>query len=134
MSKIESLISGSLTKDAELKRSSSGKSYVTMVVKLEAGGEKPLFCRASLFGDDCETVAKLRKGDSVALVGKLEIGVWMASDGATPSVSMLAHRAISPAAKKPKRQAAPKDDTQQYKRAAEFQASGNSDLRDDLPW
>ena len=65
MSKIESLVTGTLTKDAELKRGSSGKEYVALVVKITTNGEKPLFCRANLFGDDCESVAKLKKGDAV---------------------------------------------------------------------
>ncbi len=79
MSKIESMITGALTRDAELKRSTSGKSYVTLVVRVDSHGEKPHFCRANLFGDDCDAVTRLVKGDAVSLVGKLEIGIWHAS-------------------------------------------------------
>ena len=89
MSKIESLITGSLTKDAELKRSTSGKPFVALVVRVESQGEKPHFCRTNLFGDDCESVARLKKGDTVSVVGRLEVGIWQASDGPSPSLSML---------------------------------------------
>jgi len=139
MSKIESLIIGNLTKDAELKRGSSGKQYVAFVVRLDSQGEKPHFCRANLFGDDCDAVAKLKKGDAVSLVGKLEIGVWQASDGPSPSLSMMAHRAISPSARKPaQRRSTPPLSPSQFKAAAEGQSirkvQNVDGLDDDLPW
>lgn len=134
MSVIQAMITGSLTKDAELKRGQSGKDYLAMVVKIDSGAEKPHFCRANLFGDDCDSVAKLKKGDSVSLVGKLEIGIWQASDGPSPSLSMMAHRAISPAARKPKRKAEEKSGPAMFKKASEFQSPlCRSDLRDDIP-
>ncbi len=138
MSKIESLVTGTLTKDAELKRGSSGKEYVALVVKIATNGEKPLFCRANLFGDDCESIAKLKKGDAASLVGKLEIGIWQASDGPSPSLSMMAHRAISPSSRKPAQRRSELKPTQSiFKAAAEGQSIRSvpvGDLANDLPW
>ena len=134
--KIESLITGSLTKDAEMKRGASGKEYLSMVVRIDSGGEKPHFCRANLFGDDCDSLAKLKKGDAVSLVGKLEVGIWKNGDVSVPSLSMMAHRAISPASKKPRKPASfDKNTPALFRKSAEFQSvRGGADIGDDLPW
>lgn len=137
MSKIESLITGNLTKDAELKRSTTGKPFVALVVRIDSQGERPNFCRANLFGDDCESVTKLKKGDAISLVGKLEVGIWQATEVPTLSLSMMAHRAISPAARRP-RKPTDKPTPALFKAAADAQSIRsvqNADgLADDLPW
>lgn len=130
------MITGNLTKDAALKRGASGKEYLSMVVRIDSNGEKPHFCRANLFGDDCEQLSKLRKGDSVSLIGKLEVGIWDSADGPAASLSMMAHRAISPAARKPRKLTSQDKNTPAlFRKAAEFQSvRDGADIGDDLPW
>lgn len=140
---ITALITGQLAKDAELKTSSTGKEYLNLIVKVP--GEAHQYARVSLFGDDVESCSSLCKGDAVAVVGTLSVGVWEGNtNGPTPSLTVMAHRAISAAGKKPKqpRQArAPKTKkptAKQFKAAAEAQSirtvSNGSELADDLPW
>jgi hypothetical protein len=122
---IEAMITGKLVKPAEAKVSGSGKTYALLLV---AVGEDQL-CRAMLFGDDCERFVRLQRGDAVALVGTLQVGIW----NEKPSLTMLAHRAVSPSERKAPRPKVPDTPSQaQYRAAAHAQRSGG--LPDDLPW
>jgi hypothetical protein len=123
---IEAMITGKLVKPAEAKVSGSGKPYALLLV---AVGEDQL-CRAMLFGDDCERFARLQRGDAVALVGSLQVGIW----NEKPSLTMLAHRAVSPSERKPSRPKQRPDTPSQsaYRAAAHAQRQG--ELPDDIPW
>lgn len=139
---INAMIAGSIAKDVELKRSMGGKEYLLLIVKVP--GEDHQYARVSLFGDDIEACLSLSKGDPVTVVGSLAIGIWEGNaNGPTPSLTMMAHRAVSPLTKRAKQTRAPKakkskPTAQQFKLAAESQSirtvSNGSDLADDLPW
>lgn len=138
MSAITAMVSGSLIKDAELKVSSSGNQYLSLVVRIPTNSQ---LVRASLWGDDIEACQGLRRGDAVAVVGSLDVGIWQSHDGPILSMSMMAHRCNSAAMKKPKKSRATrskKPTASAYKAAAEAQAvlvvQHDDGLADDLPW
>ncbi len=139
MSAIQAMITGTLTKDAEAKVSGSGKEYTALVIR--TAGEPAQFVRAAVWGDDAAEVLSLTKGDAVSAIGALTVGIWESSGKATPSLSMMAHRAISPALKKPRKPAqrrANKPTQASFKAAAEAQSirtiPNGDGLADDLPW
>lgn len=124
---IEAMVTGKLVKPAEAKVSGSGKPYALLLV---AVGEDQL-CRCMLFGDDHERFAGLQRGDAVALVGSIQVGIW----NEKPSLTMLAHRAISPSERKTARPRVPDTPSQSaYRAAAHAQRTPDGDIADDLPW
>ncbi|MDD2742997.1 MAG: single-stranded DNA-binding protein [Rhodocyclaceae bacterium] len=136
---IQAMISGTLSKDAEPKVSSGGKEYVQLVVR--SAGEPPQFVRVALWGDDCEGAISLGKGDAVSVVGSLTVGVWESNGKASPSLSMMAHRCISPSIKKPRKSLQHRPQTKptqaSFRAAAEGQSirpAPSGDLANDLPW
>lgn len=120
---IEAMISGKVIKDAEPKVSGSGKEYLLLIVRHEEA-----LVRVMLFGDDAQRLAKVRRGDAVAVVGSLTIGEWQGK----PSLSMMAHRALSNIERRPPK-ARPSGTQSQFKAAAHAQRAGG-ELPDDLPW
>ncbi|RIX47591.1 MAG: hypothetical protein D3M94_07950 [Rhodocyclales bacterium GT-UBC] len=139
MSAIQAMITGTLTKDAEAKVSGGGKEYTALVIR--TAGEPAQFVRAAVWGDDAAKVLSLAKGDAVSAIGALTVGVWESNGKASPSLSMMAHRAISPALKKPRKPAqhrTNKPTHASFKAAAEAQSirsvPNGDGLADDLPW
>ncbi|MBU1364037.1 MAG: single-stranded DNA-binding protein [Gammaproteobacteria bacterium] len=140
MSAIQAMITGTLTKDAEAKVSGGGKEYTALVIR--TAGEPAQFVRAAVWGDDASEVLSLVKGDAVSAVGALTVGVWESNGKASPSLSMMAHRAISPALKKSRKsvqhRSHAKPSQTSLKAATEAQSTRtvpNGDgLADDLPW
>ena len=142
MSAIQAMITGTLTKDAESKVSGGGKEYTALVIR--TAGEPAQFVRAAVWGDDAAEVLSLAKGDAVSAIGALTVGVWESNGKASPSLSMMAHRAISPSLKKPRKaaqhrsHAKPTQASSSFKAAAEAQSIRTvpigDGLADDLPW
>lgn len=139
MSAIQAMITGTLTKDAEAKVSGGGKEYTALVIR--TAGEPAQFVRAAVWGDDAAEVLSLAKGDAVSAIGALTVGVWESNGKASSSLSMMAHRAISPALKKPRKSAqhrSAKPTQASFKAAAEAQSirtvPNGDGLADDLPW
>lgn len=139
MSAIQAMITGTLTKDAEAKVSGGGKEYTALVIR--TAGEPAQFVRAAVWGEDAAEVLSLAKGDAVSAIGALTVGVWESNGKASPSLSMMAHRAISPAIKKhrkPQQRRAATATPSAFKAAADAQSirrvSNGDGLADDLPW
>lgn len=139
MSGIDAVVTGNLTKDAEPKISSGGKNYTSLIIRIP--GEPAQFVRALVFGDDAETLMSCRRGDSVSVAGTLTVGMWESNGKASPSLSLMGHRAISPTAKqkrKPPTRYASRPTPQQMQLACEAQTIRKVDngagLADDLPW
>jgi single-stranded DNA-binding protein len=122
---IEAVLSGKLIKDAEAKVSAGGKDYLLLIIRHDEQ-----LVRVMLFGDDIPAVESLRKGDSCAVAGSLTVGEW----NGKPSLSMMAHRAISPAMRKPKREKAPDMTPSRSQALARGQSVRSGELSDDVPW
>lgn len=134
----EALVTGKLLRAPEQKVSAKNVPYVLLLVKQQ----DEILCRAFLFGEDGDEVLKLDRGDGVALIGTLSLGVWEKQGVTVPSMSLLAHRCISPATKKPKRQMEEKNPyvissktVESMKEAGRIsRANDVAGLGNDLPW
>ncbi|WP_396189634.1 single-stranded DNA-binding protein [Flavobacterium sp.] len=133
---MQALVTGKLHRDPEKKVSQKGNSYLALVVKQSDES----YVRVSLFGD-LDAMSMTRKGDSVAIVGDLQTNIWERNGVPAIGMSLIAHRAISAAERKPYK---PRPQTEQspyqFKRFAEVgqamqqEPKTLNDLGDDLPW
>lgn len=135
---MQSIINGKLIRDAETKTSQKGTDYLVLMVKTP----DDLIVRCNLFGDDSLALANAKRGDAVALVGDITVGLWQKSASETlPSVSMMAHRAISASerkAYKPKQEQTSGGEYQRpfqkFTEVASKLPKTVDGLGDDLPW
>lgn len=95
---IDALISGKLIKTPELKTGQSGKPYTQFLLSVAVGEDKPTVVSGMAFGEVAERVAKLQKGDPLAVIGSLKPTEWI--DKATAAVkhglSVTANNMLSP--------------------------------------
>lgn len=80
MSQIECAFVGIVGVPPELKTSKAGKAWTALSLRV-GDGDGPQWVRAAVFGDMAETAAKLAKGSSVYVEGKLSLNTWTAQDG-----------------------------------------------------
>ncbi|MDD5461959.1 MAG: single-stranded DNA-binding protein [Methylococcales bacterium] len=73
---IDALINGKLIKAPELKTSQNGKAYCSFLLSVAVGEEQPIVVSAISFGEVAERIAKLGKGDSLAVIGSLKPTTW----------------------------------------------------------
>lgn len=134
---MQTLVTGKLIKDAETKVSQKGTNYLVLMLK----NSDEQFVRVNLFGDDALALANTKRGDAVSVVGSLTVGIWEKSaNEIVPSISVMAHRAISAAERKPYK---PKQEQPngEYQRpfqkfvdvASQLPKTVDA-LGDDLPW
>jgi single-strand DNA-binding protein len=82
---IECAFFGSLVRDAEVKMSSRGKTYLRTNIRVE-NGQNALFISSRIFDSDAIASAdKLVKGARVYIEGKLSLDEWTAQDGTKKS-------------------------------------------------
>ncbi len=95
---IDALIAGKLIRDPALKTGPSGKPYCNFLLSVFTGDEKPTFVSGISFGETAERIAKLAKGDSLAVVGSLKPSEW--ADKSTGEIrhglNITAQAALSP--------------------------------------
>lgn len=104
---IDALVTGTLFKNPEERRSNAGTPFVTAVVRAASNGGEGLFIRVAAFDDTAKTaLLALESGDSVALAGALKIDTWEARNGAVkPSLNLIAYRVLTAYHVKRKRKA-----------------------------
>jgi single-stranded DNA-binding protein len=73
---IDALISGKLIKEPIAKTGPSGKPYCQFMLSVSAGDPQPIVITGISFGDVAERIAKLGKGDSIAVIGSLKPSEW----------------------------------------------------------
>ena len=73
---IDALISGKLIKDTELKTGQSGKPYCQLMLSVSVGESQPIVISGIAFGEVAERIAKLGKGDALAVIGSLKPTEW----------------------------------------------------------
>jgi single-stranded DNA-binding protein len=79
---IEAAMFGTLSRDAEVKTSKAGKTYLRLNLRV-GDGDEAQFVNAMVFDStSIESADKLVKGARVYLEGKLSIDEWTGKDGA----------------------------------------------------
>lgn len=73
---IDALISGKLIKDTALKTGQSGKPYLQFLLSVSIGEPQPVVVSGIAFGEVAERIAKLGKGDALAVIGGLKPSEW----------------------------------------------------------
>ena len=73
---IDALISGKLIKDTELKTSGTGTHYTQFLLSVSCGEPQNIIVSGVAFGEVAERIAKLKKGDSLAVIGSLKPTEW----------------------------------------------------------
>lgn len=94
---IDALISGKLIKTPELKTGKTGNYYTPFLLSVDVGEEKPVIVSGMAFAEIAERVARLQKGDPLAVVGSLKPSEWTdKTTGETKhGLNMTANNALS---------------------------------------
>jgi single-strand DNA-binding protein len=95
---IDALISGKLIKTPELKTGQTGKNYTHFLMSVSVGDERPAVVSGMAFQEVAERIAKLQKGDPLAVVGSLKPSEWIDKvTGALKSgLSVTVNNSLSP--------------------------------------
>ena len=73
---LETLCSGKLIKQPELKTGQSGKPYCQFLLGVHVGDPENIVISGIAFGGHAERISKLDKGDAVSVVGALKPTEW----------------------------------------------------------
>lgn len=73
---LDAIISGKLIKDAKAGISGTGTKYTQFLLSVACGDPQPSIVSGVAFGDVAERIAKLQKGDSLAVIGSLKPSEW----------------------------------------------------------
>ena len=73
---IDALISGNLIRDPALKIGQSGEPFCNFLLSVHTGDESPVVVSGIAFADVAEKIAKLKKGDAIAVVGPMKPTTW----------------------------------------------------------
>jgi single-stranded DNA-binding protein len=126
---IESAMFGTLSRDAEVKTSKAGKTYLRINLRV-GDGDEAQFVNAMIFDTTAiETADKLTKGAGVYLEGKLSVDEWTGKDGAKRhGISIMSShcRLAQIGRNKPKREKSTS--------AASPYAPSGTDLDDEIPF
>ena len=95
---IDALISGKLIKTPELRTGASGKHYTQFLLSVSTGDEQPVIVSGIAFTETAERIAKLQKGDPLAVVGSLKPTEWIdKGTGETKhGLNVTANNSLSP--------------------------------------
>jgi len=139
---IRGLVLGVLLKDPERKTAASGTDYCKAMLRVDCkalreGDPQHIVAFVTAFGSEAEALAAKRKGDSVAVAGRLDIRAGMYQDAPQASVSVTVDRLID-ATRPPrkKKEAAPGTPLFDAARRVPSQHSGPGieGLDEDLPF
>lgn len=78
---ISALVQGDLIAEPVQRQSSAGRAFATATVRTGAGGESVLIGVAVFSESAAAKLLALRKGDSIAATGVLELNVWTDREG-----------------------------------------------------
>ena len=94
---IDALISGRLIQNPTLRTGASGKPFTNFLLSVAVGEDQPVIVSGIAFGEVSEKIAKLAKGDPLAIVGSLKPSSW--SDKTTGEtkhgLSIVANNSLS---------------------------------------
>ncbi|WP_411726134.1 single-stranded DNA-binding protein [Methyloglobulus sp.] len=105
---IDALITGKLTKDTELKTSKNNNQYCQFLLGVHIGEPDNIIVSCIAFGDIAQRIAKLGKGDALAVTGSLKPTEWQdkATGETRHGLSVTVSNTLSPYDIKKKRKAA----------------------------
>ena len=95
---IDALISGKLIKTPELRTGKTGNYYTQFLLSVSVGDEQPVIVSGIAFAETAERIAKLQKGDPLAVIGSLKPTEWTdKTTGETKhGLNVTANNALSP--------------------------------------
>ena len=95
---IDALISGKLIKTPELRTGKTGSHYTQFLLSVAVGEEQPVIVSGIAFAETAERIAKLQKGDPLAVIGSLKPTEWTdKTTGETKhGLNVTANNALSP--------------------------------------
>jgi single-strand DNA-binding protein len=73
---IESLISGKLFRDTELKTSAKQTPFCNFMLSVSVGEPTAIILSGIAFNEAAEKIARLKKGDALAVTGALKPNQW----------------------------------------------------------
>jgi single-strand DNA-binding protein len=73
---LESLISGKLLRDVELKTGSKSTPFCSFMLSVSIGEPAAIVISCMAFNDHAEKIAKLKKGDALTVSGALKPSQW----------------------------------------------------------
>lgn len=73
---LDALISGKLIKDTKAGTSGTGTHYTQFLLSVSCGEPQNIVVSGVAFGEVAERIAKLKKGDSLAVIGSLKPTEW----------------------------------------------------------
>ncbi|MEQ1544739.1 single-stranded DNA-binding protein [Methyloglobulus sp.] len=92
---IDALISGKLIKQPELKASQNGKPYTNFLLSVSIGEAESIVISGIAFGVVAERIAKLGKGDALAVSGSLKPTTWEKDGETKHGLSLTVSDALS---------------------------------------
>lgn len=81
------LISGTLIRDPQTRTSQNGNAYTTALIRVPTN-EEPALVSVIAFGELAESLAGLRKGDSVSVTGSGHISLYEDRNSGEPKASL----------------------------------------------
>jgi single-stranded DNA-binding protein len=118
---IDALVAGKLIQTPTLRTGASGKPFTNFLLSVAVGEDQPVVVSGIAFGEASEKIAKLAKGDPLAVIGSLKPSSWQDknTNETKHGLSITVNQSLSPYDIKKKR-AKPADSP------AGNPASGNS--------
>lgn len=95
---IDALIAGKLIKTPELRTGKTGNHYTQFLLSVSTGEEHPTIISGIAFTDTAERIARLQKGDPLAVIGSLKPTEWIDKNtGETKhGLNITANNSLSP--------------------------------------
>jgi single-stranded DNA-binding protein len=73
---IDALVAGKLIQTPTSRTGASGKPFTNFLLSVAVGEDQPVIVSGIAFGEASEKIAKLAKGDPLAIVGSLKPSSW----------------------------------------------------------
>jgi len=95
---IDALVSGKLIKTPELRTGKTGNHYIQFLLSVHTGEEQPVIVSGIAFTETAERIAKLQKGDPLAVVGSLKPSEWADKTTGEPKhgLNITVNNSLSP--------------------------------------
>jgi hypothetical protein len=74
---IDAIVSGKLIQAPSLKTGKTGNPYTNFLLSVHIGEDKPVVVSGIAFAETAEKIARMGKGDALAVVGSLKPSEWI---------------------------------------------------------
>jgi single-stranded DNA-binding protein len=95
---IDALVAGRLIQTPTLRTGASGKPFTNFLLSVAVGEDQPVVVSGIAFGEESEKIAKLAKGDPLAVIGSLKPSSWAdkATGESKHGLSITVNQSLSP--------------------------------------